>query len=656
MKTAIYPFAALVGQDTLKLALLLNAVDPVIGGVLISGEKGTAKSTAARALAAVLPPIRRVAGCPFQCGDRFVTGPDNRDLWEECPHCRELSEPSIIETPVPFVDLPLGATEDRVLGTLDFQRALREGQRALHPGLLASAHRGILYIDEVNLLPDHLVDVLLDAAAMGVNTVQRDGVEIQHPSRFILIGTMNPEEGELRPQFLDRFGLMVTVAGSREPEVRSEIVRRRLAYETDAVVFSQRWSAEQDDLRRRIVQARHVLGQVEHDDGLLSFISQLCCELHVDGLRADIVLLRTARALAAWHARARVAMEDIRAAAELVLPHRRRRRPFEKPGLDQQRLDELFQQDPASRPRKRPEEPASTQSDSATAPNEKTEIIPPSQPPPFRRIEMATPPNVPANHGRRNAVRTEGRGAYVRAVADPTAGDIALDATIRAAILRSNPQSAIRNPQFPVEVLPEDVHRKERSGRIGTLLLFVVDSSGSMAARRRIEAVKGAVLGLLQSAYEERDQVAVLAFRGPQAELLLPPTRSIEAAESALRSLPTGGRTPLAHALTAARELVEKTGRSQPGVPILLIVLTDGKANVCLPGVVGDPWQQALTAAAALAETAALMCDIETGVARSGRPQILANAMGAECLRLEDLSAENLLLMVREQSRQLMAP
>src|SRR3984957_5470549 len=231
-----YPFAALVGQDQLKTALLLNAVYPAIGGVLIRGEKGTAKSTADRALAALLPPLKVVEGCPFQC--------DPSAPWQECPHCSAIRERSAVEAPVPFIDLPLGATEDRVIGTLDFERALREGRRAFQPGLLASAHRGILYIDEVNLLPDHLVDVLLDAAAMGVNTVQREGVSVIHPACFLLVGTMNPEEGELRPQLLDRFGLMVEVAGPREPAVRPEGVRRRLAFENEPEAFAARWQGE----------------------------------------------------------------------------------------------------------------------------------------------------------------------------------------------------------------------------------------------------------------------------------------------------------------------------------------------------------------------------------------------------------------------------
>ena len=259
----IYPFAALVGQESLKTALLLNAVDPRIGGVLISGEKGTAKSTAARALAALLPDQRVVAGCPFRC-DPGSPNP-------ACTHCGGQVEHPATDVQVPFVDLPLGATEDRVLGSLDFERALREGRRAFQPGLLAAAHRGVLYVDEVNLLPDHLVDILLDVAASGVNVVERESVEVVHPSRFLLVGTMNPEEGELRPQLLDRFGLMIEVSGPRDPAIRAEVVRRRIAFEADSVTFAGRWEAEQSALRAQIATARDGLAGVTLDDEFTDF-------------------------------------------------------------------------------------------------------------------------------------------------------------------------------------------------------------------------------------------------------------------------------------------------------------------------------------------------------------------------------------------------
>jgi magnesium chelatase subunit D len=613
-----YPFSALVGQEPLKTALLLNAVYPSIGGVLVRGEKGTAKSTAARALRALLPPLRLVEGCPFCC--------DPDEPWPDCPHCGTVGERRAAEGPVPFIDLPLGATEDRVLGTLDFERALREGRRAFQPGLLAAAHRGILYIDEVNLLPDHLVDVLLDAAALGVNTVQREGISATHPARFLLVGTMNREEGDLRPQLLDRFGLMVEVVGPRDPELRAEVVRRRLAFEADPTAFAAQWEGEQQALRQRIAEAREQLPHVLLGDDLLAVISRLCCEFEVDGLRADIVMHKAARALAALDGRVETTTEDVRRAAELVLPHRQRRRPFEQPHLDRQRVDEAL-----------------TRSQAPPDEAEGEKVFEPAAPEPVRRIEVAPSAGVASSmpRGRRNPTPTHERGHYIRAVPDEKPTDLALDATLRAAVLRGGQADG-----RPV-IEPCDLHRKERSGRTGTLILFAVDASGSMAARRRMEMVKGAVLGLLRSAYEQRDEVGVIAFRGPQAEVLLPPTGSVELADRALRTLPTGGRTPLAHALLTACDVLR---RARPEVPTLLVLLSDGKANVALPDTAGDPWQQALLAAQELAKEGrpALVLDADAGFVRMGRAAELAQALGAECLPLDGLSAETLVLKVRQ--------
>ncbi len=633
-----YPFVALVGQEQLKTALLVIAINPTIGGVLIRGEKGTAKSTAARALAALLPLVRLVSGCPFHC--------DPDAPWPECSHCGSLAERPTAEMPVPFVDLPLGATEDRVLGTLDFERALREGRRAFQPGLLAAAHRGILYIDEVNLLADHLVDVLLDAAAMGVNTVQREGVAFRHPARFLLIGTMNPEEGNLRPQLLDRFGLAVQVAGPRDPELRAEVVRRRLAFESDPAEFAARWADEQSALRERILAARELLPRIALNDGLLTLLTRLCCELDVDGLRADIVLHKTACTLAALDERTRVHLEDIRTAAELVLPHRRRRRPFERPELDREQLDEAL-----SKMESQPEQSRDRQgAEPAPLPNgrgSESRIIPPAPVENARRIEVAAA-TTPNEQGRRNRrVRGE-RGPYVRAVPDESPVDLAIDATLRAAARHG------LQPGGGMTIERSDLHRKERAGRTGTLILFVVDASGSMAARQRMAAVKGSVLGLLQSAYEQRDEVGVIAFRGPNAEVLLPPTRGIDRAEEALRDLPTGGRTPLAHALVLARETIRQAQRSAPDRLVLLVLLSDGKANVGLPESPGDPWQQSLQAAADLCADGipALVLDSDAGYVRLGRARLLAEALGGEHLPLEELSAESLILKVRQRLRE----
>jgi magnesium chelatase subunit D len=645
----IYPFAALVGQDSLKTALLLNAVDPGIGGVLISGEKGTAKSTAARALAALMPAQRVVMGCPFRCDPK---SPD-----PGCAHCGVLVERPAAEASAPFVDLPLGATEDRVLGSLDFERALREGRRAFQPGLLAAAHRGVLYIDEVNLLPDHLVDALLDVASSGVNIVQREGVEVVHPSRFLLVGTMNPEEGELRPQLLDRFGLMVEVAGPRDPATRAEVVRRRMAFEADALAFARRWEGEQSAYLAQIVAAREGLTGITLDDELLISISRLCCEFGVDGLRADIALHKASRAAAALAGRSAVSDDDVRCAAAFVLPHRRRRRPFEKPGLDHQRLADMMAENRPDRgsasasdatsggSAANREEGAEQESENGDVQEAGTQVFEAATSEPARPIEVIS--SVRARQfgrGKRNAA-ADGRGGYARAVPDEAPRHLALDATLRAAA-----QNGLGDDGRPV-VLRSDLHRKERTGRTGTLILFIVDASGSMAARRRMEAVKGAVLSLLRDAYERRDRVGVIVFRGPAAELLLPPTNSVESAEQAMQALSTGGRTPLAHALVLAFEVIRRARGADPALIVMPVLLTDGKANVELPGRPGDPWEQALQAAGELAAVgvAPLVLDTDDSFVRLGRAREIAEALGAEHLSLDDLTAESLVLHVRER-------
>lgn len=344
-----YPFSALVGQEAMQLALLLNAVNPAIGGVLIRGQKGTAKSTAARALAALLPPIETIEGCPFNCPPQYPAA--------ICPVCHgDSRQRQSASRLTPFVELPVGASDDRVVGTLDIERALQAGQRHFEPGLLAQAHRGILYVDEVNLLADHIVDVLLDAAASGTNTVEREGVSVSHPARFILIGTMNPEEGELRPQLLDRFGLAVEVAGQSEPAVRAEVVRRRIAYEAKPDSFFIDFAEQEHQMSLQIAQAQKLLPNVTLSDGLLDLITQICISSQVDGLRADITMYKTAQTVAAWEGRTQVTVDDIRRSAEFVLLHRRRRQPFEETGVDHQQIDDIIQEhfeqnNPPSHPR-----------------------------------------------------------------------------------------------------------------------------------------------------------------------------------------------------------------------------------------------------------------------------------------------------------------
>ncbi|WP_031108157.1 magnesium chelatase subunit D family protein, partial [Streptomyces sp. NRRL S-146] len=557
--TTPFPFTAVVGQDDLRLALLLNAVSPAVGGVLVRGEKGTAKSTAVRALSALMPTLDVVSGCRFSCdpGSPDPGCPDG-------PH-----EPGAFETRAArMVELPVGASEDRLVGALDIERALSEGVKAFEPGLLADAHRGILYVDEVNLLHDHLVDLLLDAAAMGASYVEREGVSVRHAARFLLVGTMNPEEGELRPQLLDRFGLTVEVAASREPDQRVEVVRRRLAYDDDPAAFAARWAEEEAAVRARIVAARELLPSVRLGDGALRQIAATCAAFEVDGMRADIVMARTATALAAWAGRTDVLAEDVRQAALLALPHRRRRNPFDAPGLDEDKLDETLEEfggpdDDDPDPDPGPEGPGGgggqPEPDDAPQGGDDTAARPEAgeggQPQPsgageqsavrasepFRTKVLSVPGLGEGAAGRRSRARTEhGRTTGARRPRGALT-KLHLAATVQAAA----PHQRARGRSGPgLVVRRDDLRQATREGREGNLVLFVVDASGSMAARQRMSAVKGAVLSLLLDAYQRRDKVGLVTFRGTEADVALPPTSSVDAAAARLETLPTGGRTP----------------------------------------------------------------------------------------------------------------
>lgn len=607
-----YPFSALVGQDQLRLALILCAVRPDIGGVLIRGEKGTAKSTAVRGLAEVL---------------------------------------AAVDADARLVELPIGATEDRVVGSIDLQKVLRDGEHAFSPGLLARAHGGVLYVDEVNLLHDHLVDVLLDAAAMGRVHIERDGVSHSHEARFMLVGTMNPEEGELRPQLLDRFGLTVDVYASRDVDVRVEVIRRRMSYEADPAGFAERYAVDDAELAGRIAKARAAVASVSLPDNELRRIAALCAAFEVDGMRADLVVARTAVAHAAWRGASAVDAEDVRVAAELALPHRRRRDPFDDPGLDPQQLDDAMAQaeaeaQPEPEPDPEPDPPGggvSADSSEEAAPQGSSagpgSASRPSAPPSatFRTRALVVPGVGEGAPGRRSRARNR-TGTPISATDDAQAGHgVHVFGTLLAA--------ADRRPQAGrLQVAPSDVRHAIREGREGNLVIFVVDASGSMAARDRMSAVSGATLSLLRDAYQRRDKVAVVTFRGAEAALLLPPTSSVHIASRRLARFDTGGKTPLAQGLLAARDVVlrEKT-RDRARRP-LVVVLTDGRATGG-----PDPLGRTRTAAGLLVAegAAAVVVDCETSYIRLGLAQQLAGQLGAPAVQLAQLRADNLARVVR---------
>ncbi|MEA2242487.1 MAG: magnesium chelatase subunit [Solirubrobacteraceae bacterium] len=594
--TPAFPLTAIVAMESLVEALLVNAVAPGVGGVLVRGERGTAKSTAVRALAPLLPPVQAAAG------QRYCFAPG-----EDGPDGPVAADAGVVERPAPLVELPLGTTLDRLVGALDLGRALA-GERAFEAGLLARAHQGILYVDEVNLLPDHLVDALLDAAATGIARVEREAVSAQHAARFVLVGTMNVEEGELRPQLLDRFGLGVEARAPAEPAQRAEIVRRRLAFEHDPEAFAARWAGAEDALAARIAAARARLADVRLPERELLRITGACARLGVDGVRGDIVCARAARALAALDGASEVTEEHVRRAAALALHHRRRRDPLDGRAPAEQDLERALDDD--GPPDDEPHPPAPPPRGNGGAPQ-------PGAPAPDRPARERRDPPAPARlplgavalhgsgagpSGRRARTRGPAAGTVDSRPAASGGGDLAVVASLRAGELREH----------------------VRSGREAALVCLVVDASGSMGARRRLARVKGALIALLGDAYARRDRVALIAFRDSAAELLLTPGAPIERAAAAIRALPTGGRTPLAAGLDAATQLIRRERLREPGRRAIAIVLTDGR--------VADPEGAIARAAAGLGRAAAAVhvVDTEDGPVRLGLAAAVAAAAGGE--------------------------
>ena len=692
-----FPLSAVVGHDRLKLALLLNSVDPGIGGVLLRGQKGSAKTTLARGLAGLLP------------------------------------------GQAPFVELPVGSTEDRVVGSLDLRAALVEGRHRFSPGLLAAADRGVLYVDEVNLLPDHLVDVLLDVAASGVNRVEREGVSEVHASRFVLVGSMNPEEGELRPQLLDRFGLAVEVVSSTDPDERALAVSRRLAFEAAPEDFVAEWARDEESLRSRLAAARAALVSGLAPGlapGLVRAVSALCASVGAEGLRADLVICRAAAALAAWEDREVAGPKEVRRVADLALAHRRRRSPLEEPGIDRSELDQALDQalgpssagdregadpnggDPGG------DDPGGDDRNGEDAAGEDAagedgrdggrsgeagdrngggpsgggdpdgggrrdsgrsedagRMRPPvagGEPVPVVRLEAGRNRGGPVGGGRRTVAQgPRGRLVGTRVPGPDSTGPIAVGATVAAAAGRravddpegappGGPLPSARLPGGPLPparlpggplppprlpggplVVEADLREAVRHARTANLVVLVVDASGSMGVGRRMEAAKGAVLSLLVDAYQRRDRVALVTFGGDGATVALRPTGSVEVARARLAELPTGGRTPLAEGIATALAVAEGSSGAAGSLRPLMVVISDGRATAAQSGK--DPVRAAAEAAGMVRRrgVAGVVIDVEEGTIRLGLARGLAEAMGARYLTVAELSAGALVGAVR---------
>ncbi|RJQ12399.1 MAG: VWA domain-containing protein [Dehalococcoidia bacterium] len=616
-----FPFTAIVGSEQLKQALLLNVVDPRIGGVLIRGDRGTAKSTIVRALSALLPSVTTREGCPVRCD------PERG----HCDICNDTGAP--VECAPRVVELPLGATEDRIVGSIDLARALSSGERRFEPGLLAAAHRGVLYIDEVNLLPDHLVDLLLDVAASGVNVVERDGASAAHPAEFILIGTMNPDEGELRPQLLDRFGLIVDVCTPIDLDVRAEVVRRRIAYDADLRSFVERFADTERSTRQALIEARRAVPGVRVPESMVHLIVELCVEARTDGLRPDITLYRAAAAVAAMAGHSEVCEDDVFEAALLVLPHRQRpARPGQptpppvgelvearrRPGPGEHSGDEPENEGGSGMPRP-PRTPVPSTSPPSTSPapegtggdSSAAGYSPPAEDPVVIPLPD-TPLRGRIDGGRRGATGTTRGRAYGAEPWDGRSRHIAAIASVAEATRHS--------VRVPVQVGTHSLRMHRRRGPSQRLVLLLVDGSGSMGAYERIARTKAGLRSIIERLYIHRDRVALQVFRNRRAELLVAPSRNLAAARAAIEALPTGGGTPLAGALRAAADLLRRDQRVHPGQSSLLVLITDGRTR--------EDAREAAAEVAAVA-TSVMVIDTEAGPVRLGRVRLVADWLGA---------------------------
>ncbi|WP_037999129.1 magnesium chelatase subunit D family protein [Thermacetogenium phaeum] len=632
----VFPFAAVEGQDAVKKALIWNAVNPSIGGVLISGEKGTAKSTLVRGLAALLPGIK-------------------------------------------VVELPLNVTEDCLVGTLDLERAVKEGKKAFEPGIFQKADGNILYVDEVNLLPENIVNCILEVSASGVNRVEREGISYSHPSRFVLVGTMNPEEGMLRPQLLDRFGLYVEVKGLEDLALRKDVIKRRLEYERDPAGYVKKWQKESEEIRASIAQARERLERVQVTEHAMSLAGEMAEKGNCAGHRAEIAIVETAKSIAAICGRNRIIIEDIKEAARYALPHRvrernqtciclqeqeppidetdERKRGADLPEGDRSRDESVTQeyQNLNQEPENGGDSPAGSgemdggkngsqqagafgSEENVEEPGEIFAVVPWEIRPQDRLQRRGS--------GKRSLSATKGReGRYVKyCFPRGKPRDIAFDATIRAA---APFQRQREKDGVALAICNSDFREKIRERRTGSTILFVVDASGSMGANRRMRAVKGAVLSLLTDAYQKRDRVGMISFRKNDAELLLGVTRSVDLAQKKLRDLPTGGRTPLAAGLYRGYEVLKVAMLRDPQTIPFIILVTDGRANVALNG--GDPVDDALRMARKIAAEGikSLVIDTEKGYPRMGLARKIAEAMKAGYLELDELESAQIVWSVK---------
>ena len=636
----IYPFTAVVGQEQAKKALLIALVNQKAGGLLIGGAKGTAKSVLARSCA-------ELAG-----GRRLLT-------------------------------LPLNVTEDMLFGSIDIEYAVSLGEKRFSPGLLARATDNILYIDEANLLRQELLTAVLDANSAGVNNVERDGISCSHTVRTTIIATMNPEEGTLPPHILDRFGMYADVQALKDVQERVEVMQRALAYSRNILEFRRRYAEETQQLAAKLAAARELLPQVMASDAMLMLAAQLCAQAYCAGHRAELYLLEAARALAALGGRSYVLPKDIEEGAQFVLPHRMRKLPEQQSEEPEQQEDNQREDDSEQDEDNSPEDEQDNDEDSQLpppldsgeddkdagessededdsrdgqqkeqdnsnfAPEEQLADIDKTFRLPKLLLDFGKDRNVRRGSGKRSVTKTDlKQGRYVRAEQPKgKVSDLAFDATIRAAA----PYQRLREDNgCALNIKEEDLRQKVREKRIGNTFLFAVDASGSMGARERMRAVKGAIFYMLQEAYQKRDRVGMIAFRRDKADLLLPITRSVDLAQKRLAEMPTGGKTPLADGLALSLQTLALLNKRDSELEPILIVVTDGRANAVHEGE-KEPVAAAINIAEKIAKVkiTSVVIDTESDFIKLGIAKKLAAAMQANYYTLQRLSKENIIHIVR---------
>ena len=632
-KPSFFPFVAVVGQEDVKEALLIALTNPQAGGVLVAGEKGTAKSSLVRALAQVIP---------------------HKEI----------------------IDLPLNATEDMVFGHIDLEHAVLRGEKMFSPGILGRVHEQVLYVDEINLLRQEIVTSILSVADRGVNAVEREGISYQHEAKFTLIGTMNPEEGSLTSSVLDRFGMFVSVSREMDCNARTEIMRRVLAYEQNRELFCQQYQGATDELISNLQAAQKLLGTITVSNAMIELTAQYCTKANVAGHRAEIFLIEVAKAIAALAGRDYLMPADMERAAFFILPHRMRKEESQPPEPEEQEEQEDEQTNEQNNDQKenQPPPPENSSPDSSQNSQEKNdsgkdeseeqnqeqskqgnngddqEAISDIDTA-FSNAKMAvTLPQdrqVRQSSGKRSLTRTNlHQGRYVRScIPKGKLTDLAFDATLRAAA----PYQRLREKgTCCMSIKQEDVRQKVREKRIGNTFLFVVDASGSMGARERMRAVKGAIFSMLQDAYQKRDQVGLIAFRRQTAEVLLPVTRSVDLAQKCLQQLPTGGKTPLAEGLATAFSVLTTMGKKEREMQPIIVLITDGRTNRSVTGsddVIGDALKMAEKIR--LSGCSSIVIDTETDFIKLGIARSVAHKMGATYYHLQELTGQKIFHIVQ---------